>query len=308
MTEPEKDSVNALGEPMWLDVLRTSRAFAIFMILVVVVGGGLGIAVIAPWGRASPDCSIYCVIANKLGDPIRWDELATENLTEEMIVAIQRELNTLEFSFSMPNYKQHGIWLTGVRYETLVQKMNHPMVERKSPNTNKNLNIAEELYELIKSSKYSVLNNKEKIKKIKKIFNQRKDIVLENEFDIARPDYEIAAELGNANAQYKLGVMYHKGVEYEQDHDTAVKWYMLAAEQGHVRAQYALGQMYNKGSGVPRDYEAAVKWYTRAAERQDAKAQHKLGLMYFNGHGVPQDKKAAQKWWKLSSKQGFAGS
>ena len=54
---------NSLGEPIWLDVLKALRTFLILMALVAVVGGGLGIAIIAPWGRASPDCSIFCVIA-----------------------------------------------------------------------------------------------------------------------------------------------------------------------------------------------------------------------------------------------------
>jgi len=308
MNERVRKKLNALGEPIWLDVLKTSRSFVIFIGIVAIVGGGLGIAVIAPWGRASPDCSIYCVIKNKLGDPIRWDELTTENLTEDMIYEVERELDNLGFSFRMPNYKQHGIWLTGERYEILVQKMNEPLAERKRQINGKYLNMAEDLYLKIKSDEYLKSNRKEKIKSLKMVFNQRKNIVLKNEFDIARPQYEITAELGNADAQYKLGTMYHKGVEYDQDYENAVKWYTSAAKQGHVRAQYTLGWMYHKGEGVPQDYGVAVKWYTLAAERQDAKAQHKLGLMYYNGYGVQQDKRAAERWWKLSSKQGFAGS
>tara|TARA_Y100001968_G_scaffold100574_1_gene90493 strand:+ start:13 stop:951 length:939 start_codon:yes stop_codon:yes gene_type:complete len=303
---------NAIGEPLWIDVLKTSRSFIIFMVVVAVVGGSLGIAVIAPWGRASPDCSIYCVIMNKLGDPIRWDELKTETMTEGMIAEVERELDVLDFSFGMPNYKQHGIWLTGERYEILMEKINAPMAERTHPGSGKAMNIAEELFYNIKSSKYMDINSendkKIKIKILNKIFVERKNIILSNEFDIARPQFEVAAEIGDANAQYQLGLLYHKGKEYEQDLETAVRWYTLAAKQGHVPAQYNLGLMYHKGDGVPQKYESAVKWYRLAAERQHARAQHKLGLMYYHGHGVQQDKKAAEKWWKLSSRQGFAGS
>lgn len=309
-SHPKKQ--NAIGEPLWIDVLKTSRSFIIFMVVVAVVGGGLGIAVIAPWGRASPDCSIYCVILNKLGDPIRWDELATKSFTEDMIGEVEREMDSLDFSFGMPNYKQHGIWLTGERYETLMEKINAPMAERTNPASGKAMNIGEELYYSIKSDEYLNISGenikKQKIKHFKKIFNERKNIVLSNEFDIARPEFEVAAEMGDANAQYQLGLMYHKGTEYEQDHETAARWYTLAAKQGHVPAQYTLGQMYHKGDGIPQDYVAAVKWYRLAAERQNARAQHKLGLMYYHGYGVPQDKEAAEKWWKLSSRQGFAGS
>ena len=33
---------------------------------IIVVGGVLGVAIIAPWGRASPECSIYCVLERQL--------------------------------------------------------------------------------------------------------------------------------------------------------------------------------------------------------------------------------------------------
>ena len=312
MSDSKLKKQNAIGEPLWIDILKTSRSFIIFMLVSAVVGGGLGIAVIAPWGRASPDCSIYCVIMNKLGDPIRWDELKTETFTEDMIAEVERELDVLDFSFGMPNYKQHGIWLTGERYEILMEKINAPMSGRTNPGSGKAMNIAEELYYSIKSNKYldiSGRNDKKlKTKILKKIFEERKNIVLSNEFNIARPQFEVAAEMGDANAQYQLGLMYQKGKEYEQDFEKAVRWYTLAAKQGHVPAQFNLGLMYHKGDGIPRNYEAAVKWYRLAAERQNSRAQHKLGLMYYHGHGVPQDKKAAEKWWKLSSRQGFAGS
>ena len=312
MSDSKLKKQNAIGEPLWIDVLKTSRSFIIFMMVAAVVGGGLGIAVIAPWGRASPDCSIYCVIMNKLADPIRWDELKTETMTEDMIAEVERELDVLDFSFGMPNYKQHGIWLTGERYKILMEKINAPMSGRTNPGSGKAMNIAEELYNIIKSNKYLYISgeNEKKLKTkiLKKIFEERKDIVLSNEFDIARPQFEVAAEMGDADAQYQLGLMYQKGKEYEQDFEKAVRWYTLAAKQGHVLAQFNLGLIYHKGNGMPQNYEAAVKWYRLAAERQNSRAQHKLGLMYYHGHGVPQDKKAAEKWWKLSSKQGFAGS
>ena len=74
-----------------------------------------------------------------------------------------------------------------------------------------------------------------------------------------------------------------------QDYKEAVKWYRLAAEQGDATAQYNLGIMYDNGQGVPQDYKEAIKWYRLAAEQGNAKAQYNLGAMYDNGEGVPQD-------------------
>ena len=49
-------------EPLWLDTLKTIGVAAISLTIVIAVGGALAIAIIAPWGRASHDCSIYCVL------------------------------------------------------------------------------------------------------------------------------------------------------------------------------------------------------------------------------------------------------
>jgi TPR repeat protein len=81
-----------------------------------------------------------------------------------------------------------------------------------------------------------------------------------------------------------------------QDEKEAVKWYRLAAEQGNAAAQYNLSLMYANGQGVPQDDKEAVKWTRMAAEQGYAAAQLSLGVMYANGQGVPQDEKEAAKW------------
>jgi len=53
-------------EPLWLDALKTIGVGSTMLAIVIVVGGALGIAIIAPWGRAILDCSIYCVLERQL--------------------------------------------------------------------------------------------------------------------------------------------------------------------------------------------------------------------------------------------------
>jgi len=84
----------------------------------------------------------------------------------------------------------------------------------------------------------------------------------------------------------------------------AVKWYRKAAEQGDADAQFNLGVMYDEGHGVLQDDAEAVKWYRKAAEQGNAKAQFNLGVMYGNGRGVPQDYVEAHKWFNLAAAQG----
>ena len=75
-----------------------------------------------------------------------------------------------------------------------------------------------------------------------------------------------AAEQGNAQAQFNLGVMYDQGQGVRQDDAQAAQWFRKAVEQGVAEAQYNLGVMYANGKGVHQDYAQAVQWYRKAAE------------------------------------------
>lgn len=77
-----------------------------------------------------------------------------------------------------------------------------------------------------------------------------------------------------------------------------------AAEAGDSEAQFFVGVRYAEGEGVPRDYRAAVAWYRRAAEQGHATAQRMLGAMYARGRGVAQDYTVAYKWLTLASVRG----
>ncbi len=93
----------------------------------------------------------------------------------------------------------------------------------------------------------------------------------------------------------------HNGQGVPQDYAEAVKWYRLAAEQGDAGAQYNLGDMYANGQGVPQDYAEAVKWYRLPPSRAMPHAQYNLGVMYDNGQGVPQDYVQAHMWFNLAA-------
>ena len=75
------------------------------------------------------------------------------------------------------------------------------------------------------------------------------------------------AQLGNADAQYKIGFMYANGQGTQANDSEALRWYRLAAEAGLTAAQYNLGIMYEDGKGVLADNKEAFKWYSLAAEK-----------------------------------------
>jgi TPR repeat protein len=87
------------------------------------------------------------------------------------------------------------------------------------------------------------------------------------------------AEKGDAESQWKLGLMYECGLGVFKDDKEACKWFEKAADQGHAYAQYNLGVMYEHGYDVLQDEKEAVKWYEKAAEQGNVKAQHALESM-----------------------------
>ena len=120
--------------------------------------------------------------------------------------------------------------------------------------------------------------------------------------------FQQAAEQGHALAQFKLGLMYYKdlGLGMTQNYEKAVDLFKQAAEQSHALAQSALGGMYAQGKGVIQNFEMAAHWYTKAAEQGHVLAQYLLGGMYYHGEGVTQNYEMAIHWFEKAAEQGHA--
>ena len=132
---------------------------------------------------------------------------------------------------------------------------------------------------------------------------------------LARRDYAAAAkelrplaERGNAEAQYRVGLMYEFGAGYPKDVAQAVVWLTRAANQGHVAAQQELGVVYTTGDGVAKDDARAVAWFRKAANAGNPAAQYNLGLMLAKGAGAQLDYDEALAWFRKAAAQGFAAA
>jgi serine/threonine protein kinase/TPR repeat protein len=131
---------------------------------------------------------------------------------------------------------------------------------------------------------------------------------------LARGSYADAVDLlkplarDDANAQFKLGMLYLQGRGVGQDDAEALRLFRLAADRGHAKAQLSVGEMHATGRGVARDEAEAGRWYQKAAAQRDSDAQMKLGDMYANGRGVPQDSFQAYVWYGLAARSGSASA
>ena len=160
------------------------------------------------------------------------------------------------------------------------------------------------------------------------------------EYQKAYQEWKVAAEAGQAEAQFDLGVLYAQGLGVLRDLGAAESWYRKSAAQGNAEAEFALGQMYAHGWGIPRDTADAVRWlelansvdtdgpptewlsvegygvqkdpqqaaywYQQAAEKGHPEAQYNLAVLYASGKGVKRDEAQAARWVSASAGQGYA--
>ena len=119
------------------------------------------------------------------------------------------------------------------------------------------------------------------------------------------------AQKGDADAQYKLGVMYNRGDGIQEDKTEAEKWLRKSAEQGNVGAQNSLGEFYRLGGSV----NESAKWFRKAAEQGNTEAQCSMGYFYagymdfdagLTKEVVARDPVEAVKWWRKAAEQGNA--
>ena len=65
-----------------------------------------------------------------------------------------------------------------------------------------------------------------------------------------------------------LAAIYAEGRGVAKDPIQSAGWYRLAAEAGDAKAQFELANCYAEGRGVAPDWGQAVRWYRKAAEAQ----------------------------------------
>jgi hypothetical protein len=184
----------------------------------------------------------------------------------------------------------------------------------------------------------------------------------------------IAAEAGNIDAQFYMGMAYQTGRGVPRDDRQALAWFekaakggqkeaiqqlnsggkfnnassgtpelpdLIAAEAGNIDAQFRLGIAYATGRGVPRDDRQAIAWFEKAAtgghqgavqqlnsfgkssialsrtpelpdlsaaDAGNIDAQFRVGIAYATGRGVPRDDPQAIAWFRKAAAGGHQGA
>jgi hypothetical protein len=106
----------------------------------------------------------------------------------------------------------------------------------------------------------------------------------------------INAALGDATAQYNLGVEFYRGEDVPRDYSKAAVMWRRASDGGIIAAFNNLGYLTYNGYGVKQDYAEGVRLWRVAAEKGLAESQVHLGQAYSDGKYLGRDYIEAYAW------------
>ena len=117
------------------------------------------------------------------------------------------------------------------------------------------------------------------------------------------------AVIGDASAQYKLGIMYETGQGTDVDLNEALKWYEKSAAQNHKAALRRISYIHILRDGYkPALQEAWLKTLKKDAGDQDGEAMLLLGAMYKDGVVVKKNLQTAEKLFKQALNKNIPGA
>jgi Sel1 repeat len=121
----------------------------------------------------------------------------------------------------------------------------------------------------------------------------------------ARRIWQNAADHGNAQASFRLGLLYDLGRGVPPDQTIAFRDYSIAAQAGLPEAEFNVAVMYDSGVAVSHNADLAALWYARAASRGYPRAEYNLGQLYTAGSGVPRNVALAREWYRAAEATGL---
>lgn len=114
---------------------------------------------------------------------------------------------------------------------------------------------------------------------ITKLIAEGKEAISNKEFQQAAALFRQAAELGDPEAQYNLGLLYMEGNGLKKDEKIAAGWIQKAADQGHNEALRKLAWCYLYGRGVRQSLAQSVKLSQKASGAGAQIDMNKYGLL-----------------------------
>lgn len=132
-----------------------------------------------------------------------------------------------------------------------------------------------------------------------------------NDQKIALSYYRRAAEAGDDESQYIIGLAYFNGWgDYDRNITSAIVWLKMASEQGHKEAACELAKIYLRGKQVKQDISYSLKLLNRLVDcvRPHNEALYILGICSLYGIGVNVDFRKAITYFTKAIHSGLVGN
>lgn len=123
-------------------------------------------------------------------------------------------------------------------------------------------------------------------------------------YDLAVDFFLQAAQKGNGDAQYQLGLCYlsNKGVNHNTEE--AFRWFKESANQNCVLAMVALAKCYARGNGTVKNEPLAFRWFMKAAKQNNVNAMFNVGRCFETGKGIEKNIHEARIWYQKAARLG----
>ena len=82
------------------------------------------------------------------------------------------------------------------------------------------------------------------------------------------------------------------------DHEISLRYFQKAANLGDAEGTFMVGLSYYDGAGTRRNYKRAVDYFQRALDMGEMRALPYLGACYYDGEGVRPDLAKAEELWQ----------
>lgn len=115
---------------------------------------------------------------------------------------------------------------------------------------------------------------------------------------------KVAADGGDARAQWNVGMLLLNGEGVDADPSRARDYVRRSAEGDYVAGMVSMAVMLALGQGGEADPAEARHWYFRAAEAGSAHALRGLGAMLLTGEGGPMDAATGAAYLDLAAQGG----
>ena len=127
---------------------------------------------------------------------------------------------------------------------------------------------------------------------------------VEQSVEKAMEYWDLAGEQGNDMAFVNIASLYHQGMGVEQSYEKAAEYYRKAADLGNTLAMEWLAVLHEDGWGVEQSWEKAAEYLQKAVDLDSSSARVMLGALYRRGEGVEQDYAKAKELWERAAEQG----